>query len=1198
MNHYGPAAKIPPPPPHGQRGDPRFSNGPGPGIMSKNNHNMGTGMRHDPRSGPISSAPKHNNDTNGVPNNINMNIRNNNSSDPRNANNTMTNHQDKNGRSDGGQVNHGNGPPRGPPLSLDGPKRIGGPAPGHIGPPVHHSRRAPGPGPGPGNIMTPPHYQVAPTPGPPPNGRQLPPPPPRQQSQGQQQQQQQQQHQPHGNMQLHQRPPPPPPPMHHQGQQQQQPSPHDQRGYGQRGGSPGANSFRVPPSMSGPGGNGNMMSPPHPSHQQHMNRSAPPGSGPVRAIPPPPPPLHGNNTGHNSQQQQQHQHIHSRQSMSMPNSQSSYHPIQSHPMKQNNNNNMNNNNNNNNMKNHNMNIPGNIQNLQQNLPHQMHTSGTMPNHDHRYNKTSAHNTPGPPPRHMQQGLSMTNAGNPIHTNTSVGPSHRDFHQIPPPPPPGMPNNNPIHPNNSHLMPNSNNGHPMPYRPIPPPNSQGRSQGQSSTNPPYVMHMNNKPPPSMGTSLTNNMHSNPGGHIIPPSQHPSVTMNQSPGQVHHYQQQQQQYTQQGLMQQSHPHPPPRQQPQSQFLLQQPHQQAPLPPQQQQQQQLHASSQTATIAAPTQAENPSNLAANWSTHKSPTGVNYYYNLVTQISTYDRPSCLPPTTSGIAVQIPATSNVTNSHNRPLSPSIKAAISQQKSNGSSKSKTKKRSGGGGKWTEYTDQASGKKYYFDGTKTTWDKPADFDDDFGSKKKKKKSGGDSDQEHLDETPKKKKKKDKKKSSSSDDQVVFNNKAEAIAAFKGLLLAKDVSPTAKWNDVVKICSSDPRWEACSTAGERKQALAEYQSKRANDLREQKRQEKIRAKDAFMALLTDVLPTVRNFHASANTRFHEVRDSLSKDDRFYAVEEEYVREEMFHEFVEEVRKREERLKRSRKRDAKDSFKAFLKYREDGGGLTFASTWSSFVSSLQEKDKLDDRFVVSPAMSDSDRQLYFADYVIELQTAEEEKTRRIRDARRRAEKAQRNAYRESIRNLAVKGKILPSSRWRNVEELLSAEESFGPVQEQDRDAPREMFEDFIDDWSDLYRRDRSFISHLLSSSKNKFVVTENTNYADFTQAILKAAEYSADIYSNARRAMNREEPISSVKVYFDELIERSKESSISRKGGGFRIRRSGGRGAADESSEDEGEIREDEEGEEKEEQKTEVIGGQGEKEVVAVKGEEGTA
>ena len=87
---------------------------------------------------------------------------------------------------------------------------------------------------------------------------------------------------------------------------------------------------------------------------------------------------------------------------------------------------------------------------------------------------------------------------------------------------------------------------------------------------------------------------------------------------------------------------------------------------------------------------------------------------------------------------------------------------------------------------------------------------------------------------------------------------------------------------------------------------------------------------------------------------------------------------------------------------------------------------MSSLVGDDKNDRRMETSAVMSGSDRQLYFADFVIELQAAEDEKRRRIRDARRRAEKAQREGYRELLRKMAGEGNITPYTRWRSVESL----------------------------------------------------------------------------------------------------------------------------------------------------------------------------
>jgi pre-mRNA-processing factor 40 len=233
--------------------------------------------------------------------------------------------------------------------------------------------------------------------------------------------------------------------------------------------------------------------------------------------------------------------------------------------------------------------------------------------------------------------------------------------------------------------------------------------------------------------------------------------------------------------------------------------------------------------------------------------------------------------------------------------------------------------WKEYTDANTGKKYYSDGVTTTWERPKEMEGTTESKRRE-----DAEEE---EVPRKK----KRKKAAENDVKDFNNKEEATAAFKGLLLAKGVLPTTKWNDVVKMCSSDSRWEACEvlSLGERKQALAEYQTKRANELRTLERQERIRAKEAFVQLLTEKLPTVPDFSATSSP-FSNMRDFLSKDDRFYAVEKEEMRESLFLDFCEEVRKREDRKRRNKKRDVKDAFLAFLKEHEENGLLTFASTW----------------------------------------------------------------------------------------------------------------------------------------------------------------------------------------------------------------------------------------------------------------------
>lgn len=227
-------------------------------------------------------------------------------------------------------------------------------------------------------------------------------------------------------------------------------------------------------------------------------------------------------------------------------------------------------------------------------------------------------------------------------------------------------------------------------------------------------------------------------------------------------------------------------------------------------------------------------------------------------------------------------------------------------------------------------------------------------------------------------------------------------------------------------------------------------------------------------------------------------------------------------------------------------------------------SFFAPLSESERKDSRFEVSAVMSDSDRQLYFADFVIELQTAEDDKRRRIRDARRRAEKAQREAFRDVLRKLATEGKILPATRWRAIEDIIARDTAYKPVQAQDQDAPRELFAEFVDEWGELYRRERSLLSRTLHPTANKeIVLKEKTMYEEFTKLLLDEAAYSPELYGEIRRIINREEPISSAHLYFDELILRATEgiTAVAMRPGS-----TGGRGSQVDSSEDEGEIIED--------------------------------
>ena len=203
-------------------------------------------------------------------------------------------------------------------------------------------------------------------------------------------------------------------------------------------------------------------------------------------------------------------------------------------------------------------------------------------------------------------------------------------------------------------------------------------------------------------------------------------------------------------------------------------------------------------------------------------------------------------------------------------------------------------------------------------------------------------------------------------------------------------------------------------------------------------------------------------------------------------------------------------------------------------------------------------------------FADYVIDLQAAEDEKRRRIRKARLDAEKAQRDAYRAFLRTLAKERKITIVTRWRNIEETASKDLTFIPVKEQDDDAPRMIFEDFVDDMKDRYRKDKHFLSRLVSPTRTfptGIVVGKSTEYDEFCENLLKAAGKEHE--SECKKVLNRE-PVSSVRWFFNELHLRAKNAAAAAyatSSSSYSGRRSSCLlMSTKDESEDEGEIKED--------------------------------
>lgn len=299
-------------------------------------------------------------------------------------------------------------------------------------------------------------------------------------------------------------------------------------------------------------------------------------------------------------------------------------------------------------------------------------------------------------------------------------------------------------------------------------------------------------------------------------------------------------------------------------------------------------------------------------------------------------------------------------------------------------------------------------------------------------------------------------STNEPAVTYPNAEAALEAFRALLDEFHVTSTMKFKEVQDLCSQDPRWNACKTTGERKQNLAEYQTKKMKQEKEAKKVLARRARDNFFLLLAECSAI------DSATRWREAAPLLENDKRFKEVESAYDREDYFNEFVAELKKRERAEKEDLKKEIVHEFQSLLQSLVEKGQVTHLTVWNEIRSDMIEvfnRGRLNQ-------LEEFEKKRIFLDYLHELQNIRREEERRARQERIDLFQRLKGAYHQDIEKVLAKS--FPNShdepRWRDIAPLLELSQSFVEIvdfNESDKTkalpgfkifTPRDIFEEFM--------------------------------------------------------------------------------------------------------------------------------------------------
>ena len=350
------------------------------------------------------------------------------------------------------------------------------------------------------------------------------------------------------------------------------------------------------------------------------------------------------------------------------------------------------------------------------------------------------------------------------------------------------------------------------------------------------------------------------------------------------------------------------------------------------------------------------------------------------------------------------------------------------------------------------------------------------------------------------------------------KEECVAGFNELLRDADVKPGDRWAELPTELAKDYRWAALKSTGERRQAFAEFQTRRAKEEKEEKRRRGVAAREGFTALLA-----ARRDVVSGDTTFATAATALGSDPAWRALdgpELEPVRAEVYAEYVGELAQREraEAVAAAVARD--DAFRALLRARTDL--VTTTSRWADVKHSLADAPAY-------VALSKDDRLRLFKEHVLGLEKEEEEARLAAIEAERALARANRGRLRDALRAIAAHGEFTAETKWPALEARILAAEAVddagndgvvgdgvgGGSQEATATSvplplcfsraraalalvaadaarklgptPAEIFAQELDEVERVYRGDRRAVRDMLDDSRSGFTLAESVSPTD---------------------------------------------------------------------------------------------------------------
>ncbi|KDP44546.1 hypothetical protein JCGZ_16379 [Jatropha curcas] len=343
---------------------------------------------------------------------------------------------------------------------------------------------------------------------------------------------------------------------------------------------------------------------------------------------------------------------------------------------------------------------------------------------------------------------------------------------------------------------------------------------------------------------------------------------------------------------------------------------------------------------------------------------------------------------------------------------------------------------------------------------------------------------------------------SQEPLTYADKLEAKNAFKALLESANVGSDWTWDQAMRVIINDRRYGALKTLGERKQAFNDYLGQKRKQEADNRRSRQKKAREEFKKMLEE------SGEMTSSTRWSKAMTMFENDERFKAVEREKERRELFDNYLEELKIKEQaKTNEERKRNLVE----YRKFLESCDFIKASTQWRKVHDRLEADERCS-------RLETMDRLNYFNDYIHDLQKEEEEQRKIQKEEMRKTERKNRDEFRKLLEEHVADGTLTSKTHWRDyflkVKDLPAylavASNTSGPT-------PKDLFEDVAEELQKQYHEDKTRIKDTVKLKK--VALASTWTLEDFKVAVLEDVSHP---------------PVSEVnlKIIFNELLERAKE------------------------------------------------------------------